>query len=124
MLRLRKLLCREAVRSSNAAVVLQTLVPQAREIFKLLAQAQLSEQAEEDGSEGLASSLAMPHTQAWLSPGFLGVGAGPSQPLAFQAAAASELLSAAPSKPVSREGCERGGAARPRKHGLTSVVCS
>ena len=44
--------CREAVRSSNAAVVLQTLVPQAREIFKLLAQAQLSEQAEEDGGEG------------------------------------------------------------------------
>ena len=42
------------MRSSNAAVVLQTLVPQAREIFKLLAHAQPSEQAEEDGSEGPA----------------------------------------------------------------------
>ena len=49
------------MRSSNAAVVLQTLVPQAREIFKLLAQAQLSEQADEDGSEGPLTSLAMPH---------------------------------------------------------------
>ena len=48
------------MRSSNAAVVLQTLVPQAREIFKLLAQAQLSEQADEDGSEGPLTSLAMP----------------------------------------------------------------
>jgi len=45
--------CREAVRSSNAAVVLQTLVPQAREIFKLLAQAQLSGESEEEGSEGV-----------------------------------------------------------------------
>lgn len=54
--------CREAVRSSNAAVVLQTLVPQARAIFQLLAQAQLSEQAEEDGSEGPATFRAMQHT--------------------------------------------------------------
>ena len=30
------------MRSSNAAVVLRTLVPQAREIFRLLAQAQLA----------------------------------------------------------------------------------
>ena len=40
------------MRSSNAAVVLQTLVPQAREIFRLLAQAQLSGEAEEEGAEG------------------------------------------------------------------------
>ena len=45
--------CREAIISSNAAVVLQTLVPQAREIFKLLAQAQLSGESEEEGSEGV-----------------------------------------------------------------------
>ena len=40
------------MRSSNAAVVLRTLVPQAREIFRLLAQAQLANDADEDGSEG------------------------------------------------------------------------
>ena len=45
--------CREAVRSSNAAVVLRTLVPQAREIFRLLAQAQLVPDADEEGCEGV-----------------------------------------------------------------------
>ena len=42
------------MRSSNAAVVLQTLVPQAQEIFKLLAQAQLAPDANEEGSEGVS----------------------------------------------------------------------
>ena len=41
------------MRSSNAAVVLRTLVPQAREIFRLLAQAQLAPDADEEGCEGV-----------------------------------------------------------------------
>ena len=40
------------MQSSNAAVVLRTLVPQAREIFRLLAQAQLAPDTDEEGSEG------------------------------------------------------------------------
>ena len=75
--------CREAVRSSNAAVVLQTLVPQAREIFKLLAQAQLSEQAEEDGSEGPAFS-GPAHTETGLTHKVASVGQNWQQALLRQ----------------------------------------
>lgn len=42
---------RETVRSSNAATVLRTLVPQARAIFKLLAEHQMEDrdEGEEEG---------------------------------------------------------------------------
>ena len=57
--------CRETVRSSNAAVVLQTLVPQAREIFRLLAQAQLAPVADEEGSEGASPCSARSVYAIW-----------------------------------------------------------
>lgn len=46
------------MRSSNAAAVLRTLVPQARAIFKLLAEHQM-ENREEGEEEGSTSSLSM-----------------------------------------------------------------
>jgi len=49
---------RETVRSSNAAAVLRTLVPQARAIFKLLAEHQM-EDREEGEEEGGTSSLSL-----------------------------------------------------------------
>jgi hypothetical protein len=45
-------------------VVLQTLVPQAREIFRLLAQAQLSGEAEEEGAEGALQHVFQPPATA------------------------------------------------------------
>ncbi len=47
---------RESVRSSNAATVLRTLVPQARAIFKLLAEHQMEER-EEGEEEGVLDAF-------------------------------------------------------------------
>lgn len=117
------------MRSSNAGVVLQTLVPQARAIFQLLAQAQLAEQAEEDGSEGPATSRAMQHTHTHTCAGLATCWLQWCErrivpALFFQAAAASELMCIASARAVLREGCERGGTPWPGKQSHTSVVCS
>ena len=48
-------------------MVLQTLVPQAREIFWLLAQAQLSGEAEEEGAEGALQYMFQAPTTAAIS---------------------------------------------------------
>ena len=59
---------RETVRSSNAATVLRTLVPQARAIFKLLAEHQMEDrdEGEEEGQSSLTTFLT--HRIAWDHP--------------------------------------------------------
>lgn len=54
---------RETVRSSNAATVLRTLVPQARAIFKLLAEHQMEER-DEGEEEGVPSALTFDRVHA------------------------------------------------------------